>query len=37
MTTSTSVDRDAPVLAHREVDIDATLDTVWRFHVDVNA
>jgi hypothetical protein len=32
-----SVDGDAPLLAHHEVDIDASLDTVWGLHVDVNA
>lgn len=37
MSTPTGVDRDAPVLAHHEVDIDAPLDTVWELHLDVNA
>jgi hypothetical protein len=32
-----SVDGDAPVVAHHEVDIHASLDTVWGLHVDVNA
>ena len=37
MSDPVSVDGDAPVLAHHEVDIDASLDTVWGLHVDVNA
>jgi len=32
-----SVDGDAPVVAHHEIDIHASLDTVWGLHVDVNA
>lgn len=31
------VDRNAPVLANVEIDIDAPRDTVWRLHTDVNA
>jgi hypothetical protein len=37
MSDPVSVDGDAPVLAHHEVDIDASLDVVWGQHVDVNA
>ena len=36
MSHPTGVDRGAPVVAHHEVDIDASLDTVWGVHVDVN-
>jgi uncharacterized membrane protein len=37
MTAPTDVDRDAPVIAVHEIDIEAPLDTVWRIHTDVNA
>jgi len=37
MTVPSEIDLAAPVLAHHEVDIQATLDEVWRLHVDVNA
>ena len=37
MTTPTSIDRDAPVVAHHEIEIAAPLDVVWRLHVDVDA
>ncbi len=37
MTVPTDFDRAAPVIAVHEVDIEATLDRVWRLHVDVNA
>jgi hypothetical protein len=37
MTVPSEIDRAAPVHAHHEVDIQATLDEVWRLHVDVNA
>jgi Polyketide cyclase / dehydrase and lipid transport len=37
MTVPTEIDRSAPVLAHHEVEIQATLDAVWRLHTDVNA
>ena len=37
MTTPTDIDRDAPVIAHHEIDIAAPLDTVWSVHTDVNA
>jgi len=32
----TSVDAGAPVLAHHEIDIQASLQSVWALHVDVN-
>ena len=35
-TVSTDIDRTAPVIAHHEIDIYATLETVWRLHTDVN-
>lgn len=35
MTTPTDVDRSAPVIAHHEIDIAASLDTVWQLHVNV--
>ena len=37
MTVPADVDRDAPVIAVHEIDIDAPLDTVWRLHTDINA
>ena len=37
MTVPTEIDAEAPVLAHHEVEIQATLDEVWRLHTDVNA
>jgi uncharacterized membrane protein len=37
MSTPTEIDREAPVVAHHEIDIDAPLDVVWRLHADVNA
>ena len=37
MTVPTEIDPAAPVLAHHEVDIQATLDEFWRLHVDVSA
>ena len=36
MTTPTGIDRDAPVIARHEIDINAPLETVWRLHTDVN-
>jgi uncharacterized membrane protein len=36
MTTPTSIDAEAPVRAHHEIDINAPLDTVWRLHADVD-
>jgi uncharacterized membrane protein len=36
MTTPTDIDRDAPVIARHEIDINAPLETVWRLHTDVN-
>ena len=30
MTTPTSIDRDAPVIAHHQIDITAPLETIWR-------
>jgi hypothetical protein len=35
--TPASVDRDAPVLAHHEIDISAPVSRVWALHQDVNA
>jgi uncharacterized membrane protein len=35
--TPTSVDRNAPVLAHHEIDISAPVSRVWALHQDVNA
>jgi len=37
MTVPTDVDRVAPVIAVHEIDIEGSLDTVWRLHTDVNA
>jgi hypothetical protein len=37
LTTPTDIDRSAPVIAHHEIDITASLDAVWQLHVDVNA
>jgi len=37
MTAPTDIDRDAPVIAHHEIDIAARLDTVWSLHTDVDA
>jgi hypothetical protein len=37
MTTPTGIDRDAPVIAHHEIDINAPLDTVWNLRTDVDA
>jgi hypothetical protein len=37
MTVPTDVDRAAPVIAHHEIDIRASLDKVWTLHVDVNS
>jgi hypothetical protein len=37
MTVPTEIDSGAPVLAHHEIEIQATLDKVWRLHTDVNA
>lgn len=37
MTTPTDIDRDAPVITHHEIDINAPLDTVWNLHTDVDA
>jgi hypothetical protein len=34
--TPTSVDRNAPVLAHHEIDISAPVSRVWALHQDVN-
>ena len=36
MTTPTGIDRDAPVIAHHEIDIAAPLETVWNLHTDVD-
>ena len=36
MTTVTTIDRDAPVVTHHEVDIAAALDVVWHLHTNVN-
>jgi hypothetical protein len=37
MTVPTGVDSNAPVIAVHEIDIEASLDTVWGLHTDVNA
>ena len=37
MDTPASVDRNAPVLAHHEIDISAPVSRVWALHQDVNA
>jgi len=37
MTIPTEIDSGAPVLAHHEIEIQATLDKVRRLHTDVNA
>jgi hypothetical protein len=36
MSAPTTIDREAPVLAHHETDIRACLDDVWRLHTEVN-
>jgi uncharacterized protein YndB with AHSA1/START domain len=37
MTTPTAIDRDAPVLAHHEIEIAAPLELVWQLHTAVNS
>jgi uncharacterized membrane protein len=37
MSIPAGVDRDAPVRARHQTDIDAPLDTVWQLHADGNA
>ena len=37
MANPSGVDRDAPVLAHHEIDIQAPPNRVWSLHIDVNA
>ena len=37
MTVPTAIDRAAPVIARHEINIEASLDAVWKLHVDVNA
>jgi hypothetical protein len=37
MTTPTGIDRNAPVIAHHEIDIAAPLEAVWDLHTDVDA
>jgi hypothetical protein len=37
MAVPSEIDAEAPVLAHHEVEIQATSDEVWRLHTDVNA
>ena len=37
MSIPTSIESDAPVRAHHEIDINAPLDTVWRLHAEVNS
>jgi polyketide cyclase/dehydrase/lipid transport protein len=37
MTVPTDVDHTAPVIALHEIDVEASLDTVWKLHADVNA
>ena len=36
MTIPTDIDRDAPVIARHEIDINAPLETVWQLQTDVN-
>jgi len=36
MTTPADIDRDAPVIARHEIDINAPLETVWRLQTNVN-
>jgi uncharacterized membrane protein len=36
MTTPTDIDRDAPVIARHEIDINAPLETIWRLQTNVN-
>ena len=36
MTTPTGIDRDAPVIARHQIDINAPLDTVWQLQTNVN-
>ena len=36
MTTPPGIDRDAPVIARHQIDIDAPLATVWRLQTNVN-
>jgi hypothetical protein len=36
MATLTDIDRNAPVVAHHQVDIAAPLEVVWHLHTDVN-
>jgi Polyketide cyclase / dehydrase and lipid transport len=37
VTTPTNVDTSAPVVARHEIDIKASLDSVWQLHIDVNS
>lgn len=37
MTDPTSIDRNAPVVAHHDISIQAPLASVWALHVDVNS
>ena len=37
MSTPSTVDQNAPVLARHEIDIQAPVETVWRLHTNVNA
>jgi Polyketide cyclase / dehydrase and lipid transport len=37
MTVPTQIDGDAPVLARHEINVQASLDTIWQLHTDVNA
>ena len=34
--TPTGIDRNAPVIVHHEIDINAPLETIWRLQTDVN-
>src|SRR3954447_2315690 len=36
MSAPSTIDREAPVLAHHQIDIRASLADVWRLHTDVN-
>jgi hypothetical protein len=37
MTVPTDIDRLAPVIAHHEIDIAASLETIWELHTNVDA
>lgn len=37
LTTGLDIDRDAPVISHEEITVDAPLDVVWNLHTDINS